>query len=150
MSDEKFECELPAFQAPAAEIREILTRYRVVAVIGLSPKPDRPSYGVASYLKNAGYAIIPVHPIAPAILGEKAYPSLTAIPPERGVEIVDIFRRADQLMPHVEEAIAVGAKVVWFQEGIVNNEAARRAREAGLQVVQNRCMLKEHRALRGD
>ena len=143
----EFECELPQHHSTPDEVREILEKYRVVAVIGLSIKPERDSHKVASYLKEAGYEIIPIHPAQEQILGEKAYPKLTDVPPERGVEIVDIFRRPDRVMPHVEEAIAIGAKVVWFQEGIINNEAADRAREAGLQVVQNLCMLKEHKAL---
>ena len=145
MSD--FQCELPKHHSTPDEIREILERYRVVAVIGLSIKPERDSHRVASYLKDAGYEIIPIHPAQDEILGERAYAKLTEVPPERGVEIVDIFRRPDMVMPHVEEAIAIGAKVVWFQEGIINNEAADRAREAGLQVVQNLCMLKEHKGL---
>jgi len=145
MSD--FACELPRHHSAPEQIREILETHKVVAVVGLSTKPERPSYGVAEYLQKAGYTIIPVHPAASEILGEKAYARLTDIPAERGVEVVDIFRRPDQVMPHVEEAIAIGAKVVWFQEGIINNEAADRAKDAGLKVVQNRCMLKEHMAL---
>jgi len=102
---------------------------------------------VAAYLQTAGYRIVPVHPRADEILGEKAFRDLRAIPAEIGVEIVDIFRRPNAVPPHVEEAIDIGAKVVWLQEGIVHNEAAERAKAAGLAVVQNRCMLKEHRAL---
>jgi len=145
MSD--FECELPQHRATSSEVREILEGYRIVAVVGLSTKPERPSYHVAEYLKNAGFTIIPVHPAADEILGEKCWPKLTDIPAELGVEIVDVFRRPDMVMPHVEEAISIGAKAIWFQEGIINNEAAARAKEAGLRVVQNLCMLKEHRAL---
>lgn len=143
----EFECELPQHRATSDEVRAILEDYKVVAVVGLSTKPERPSYLVARYLQQAGYKIIPVHPAADEILGEKTYPKLTDIPVELGVEIVDIFRRPDMVMPHVEEAIEIGAKVVWFQEGIINNEAAARAKEAGLKVVQNLCMLKEHKAL---
>ena len=91
--------------------------------------------------------LYPIHPKAESILGEKAYPDLHAVPKDAGIEIVDIFRRPDAVGPHVDEAIAVGAKVVWFQEGIINNEAAAKAEDAGLTVVQNRCMLKEHRRL---
>ena len=145
----EFECELPQYHSTPDDIREILEKYRVVAVVGLSTKPERDSHHVAAYLKEAGYEIIPIHPATDVILGERTYPKLTDVPAERGVEIVDIFRRPDRVMPHVEEAIAIGAKVVWFQEGIINNEAADRAREAGLQVVQNRCMLKEHKNITG-
>ena len=145
MSD--FECELPQHRGTPDEIRRVLEDYKVVAVVGMSNKPVRPSYHVAEYLMSVGYTIIPVHPAADEILGLKCYPKLTDIPAEMGVEIVDIFRRPDLVMPHVEEAIEIGAKAVWFQEGVINNEAAARAKEAGLQVVQNLCMLKEHRIL---
>ena len=145
MSD--FECELPQHRATPDEIRRVLENYKVVAVVGMSNKPERPSYRVAEYLIGAGYTVIPVHPAQDEILGLKCYPKLTDIPAEVGVEIVDVFRRPDMVMPHVEEAIAIGAKAIWFQEGIINNEAAARAKEAGLAVVQNLCMLKEHRAL---
>lgn len=147
MSEEKFECELPRHHATHDEIRAILEGYKVVAVVGLSTFEGKPSYGVAAYLQAAGYTIVPIHPKAESILGEKAYANLRDVPAELGVEIVDIFRRPDAVMAHVEEAIDVGAKVVWMQEGVINNAAADRAREAGLQVVMNLCMLKEHRAL---
>jgi hypothetical protein len=144
---ERFDCELPQHGSSPAEIRDALEKYRVVAVVGLSTDPSKPSYEVAAYLQGAGYKIVPIHPRAVTILGEKAYPGLLAVPRELGIEIVDIFRRPDAVMPHVEEAIAIGAKLVWFQEGIVNNAAAARALAAGLGVVQSRCMLKEHRRL---
>ena len=148
--DEKFQCELPAFHNPPEEVRETLARYRVVAVVGLSPSPEKDSHEVAAYLQGQGFRIVPVHPQADEILGEKAYPDLVAAAADHAIEIVDIFRRPDQVVPHVEEAIAIGAKVVWFQEGIINNEAAKLAKDAGLTVIQNRCMLKEHRALSAD
>ncbi|MDP6418847.1 MAG: CoA-binding protein [Candidatus Krumholzibacteria bacterium] len=141
------QCELPENPSSPDEIRGILENYRVIAVVGLSPKPDRPSHRVSAYMQEQGYRIIPVHPIAEEILGEKAWPSLEAIPAEEGVEIVNLFRPPDKVPPHVEEAIRIKAKVVWMQEGIVNNEAAKRAKEAGLEVVQGRCLLKEHKLL---
>lgn len=124
---------------------KILREYRNIAVVGVSPKPDRPSYRVASYLAEHSYNVIPVNPNAQQILGKPCYPSLSAIP--EPVEVVDIFRRAEDVMPIVEEAIKIGAKVVWMQEGIINEPAASRAREAGLRVVMDKCMLKEHQRL---
>jgi predicted CoA-binding protein len=135
-------CELPAQNATAEEIRTILEAYRSIAVVGLSDKPDRDSHRVAAYLKQKGYRIIPVNPKVGEVLGEQSYPSLKDVP--EPVEIVDIFRRPEAVPAIVDEAIAVGAKVVWMQEGIVHNEAAGKARAAGLQVVMNRCILKEH------
>lgn len=123
-------------------ITAILERYKTLAVVGLSSKPARPSYGVASYLKARGYRIIPVNPNEKAVLGEKAYPTLQAVPV--AVELVVIFRRPEFVPEVVERAIRKGAKVIWMQEGIAHEEAARRAREAGLEVVQDRCILKEH------
>jgi len=127
------------------EIEGILKEGRTVAVVGLSPKPDRPSYIVARYLQAQGYRIIPVNPNTQEILGEKAYPTLLSIPEK--VDIVDIFRRPEEVPPVVEEAISIGAKVVWMQEGIVNEAAAQRAKEAGLKVVVDRCLKKEHQRL---
>lgn len=124
---------------------EILKSSRVVAVVGLSPKPDRPSYRVASYLKEQGYRIIPVNPQASEILGEVCYPDLASIP--EPIDVVDIFRRSEEVPAIVEEAIKIGAKAVWMQEGVINNQAAARAGEAGLLVVMDRCMLKEHQKL---
>src|SRR4030042_745500 len=121
---------------------EILTSSRVVAMVGISPKPTRPSCRVASYLKRKGYRIIPVNPGIKQILGETSYPDLLSIP-ER-VDVVDIFRRSEDVPAIVEEAIKIGAKTVWMQEGVINEEAAARAREAGLRVVMNKCMRKEH------
>ena len=126
---------------------EILSFSRVVAVVGLSSKTDRPSYEVASYLKEQGYKIIPVNPMEKEILGEICYPDLASIP--EPVDVVDIFRRSEEVLPIVEEAIKIGAKAVWMQEGVVNGEAAARAREAGLLVIMDECMLKEHQRLGG-
>ena len=121
---------------------KILNTYRTVAVVGLSPKPERPSNRVANYLKEQGYRVIPVNTYATEILGETCYPDLSSIP--EPVDVVDIFRRPEAVPPIVEEAIEIGAKAVWMQEGVINEEAAARAKEAGLLVVMDRCMLKEH------
>ena len=126
---------------------EILKSSRVVALVGLSAKPDRPSNIVASYLKENGYRVIPVNPQEEKILGEVCYPDLNSIP--EPVDVVDIFRRPEDVPPIVEEAIKVGAKAVWMQEGVINEEAAARAESAGLQVVMDKCMKKEHAALQG-
>ena len=127
------------------EIKKILTESKTIAVVGLSPKEDRPSYRVAYYLKSKGYRIIPVNPNAQEILGEKSYPDLRSIP--ENIDVVDIFRKSEDVLPVVDEAIQTGAKAVWMQEDIVNEPAAQKARSAGLLVVMDRCMLKEHRKL---
>jgi predicted CoA-binding protein len=129
------------------EIKDTLSKFKKVAVVGISPKEDRPSYIVASYLKSKGYRIIPVRPDGEEILGEKVYHSLLEIPKEIGVEVVDIFRRAEDVPPIVEEAVQRGAKVVWMQEGIIHKEAGQKAIKAGLKVVMDRCMKKEHQRL---
>lgn len=129
------------------DIKKILSNYKNVAVVGISPKADRPSYIVASYLKSKGYRIIPVRPDGKEILGEKVYHTLLEIPKEIGVEVVDIFRRSEDVPPIVEEAVQRGAKVVWMQEGIIHKEAGEKAAKAGLKVVMNRCMKKEHQRL---
>ncbi len=130
---------------PDEVIQQVLRQHRRVAVVGLSDRPDRPSHGVAAYLQRAGYTIIPVNPTIQETLGERAYPSLREAP--QPIEIVDVFRRPEHVPPVVDDAIAAGAKVLWLQEGIVNEQAAERARAAGLTVVQDRCMYKEHRRL---
>ena len=129
-----------------SNIEQILKDSRTIAVVGLSPNPDRPSYDVAKYLKEQGYRIIAVNPTIEEWQGEKAYSDLRSIP-ER-IDIVDIFRRSEDVPPIVDEAIQVGAQVVWMQEGIVHEEAANKALQAGLQVVMDRCALKEHQSLR--
>ena len=115
--------------------------------MGISSKEDRPSFIVASYLKSKGYRIIPVRPDDEKILGEKVYPSLTEIPKEIEIEVVDIFRKSEDVPPIVEEAIRRGAKVVWMQEGVINEEAKAKAEQAGLKVSMNRCIKKEHQRL---
>jgi uncharacterized protein len=128
-----------------AEIRDLLIRYRRIAVVGLSDKPDRPSHGVAAYLQRVGYDVTPVNPTIREALGVAAVPSLREAP--QPVEIVDVFRRPEDVPPVADDAIAAGAKVLWLQEGIVNEAAAEKARAAGMTVVQDRCMFKEHHRL---
>jgi predicted CoA-binding protein len=133
-----------SFQNPRpGEIKAFLERIRTIAVVGLSPDPDRPSYSVAMYLKNNGYRIVPVRPGGGEILGEKVYPRLADIP--FPVDAVDCFRRSALVGFHVDEAIAFPASGVWLQEGVIDEEAAQRAFAAGLFVVMDRCMLKDHR-----
>jgi len=128
-------------------IEELLRTARTIAVVGLSSKKFRPSYGVSEYMKRAGYRIIPVNPNETEVLGEKAYSSLAEIPEK--VDIVDIFRRSEFVPEIVEEAIRAGARSVWMQEGVIHEEAARRARDAGLIVIMDRCILKDHRRMQG-
>ena len=144
MSNEET-CELPAFRVSDEEARKVMERYKTVAVVGLSSNPEKPSHFVPKYLKEHGYTIIPVNPTAKGeILGEKVYAGLKDVPQK--VEVVDIFRPPKDVPPIVEEAIAIGAKVVWMQEGIVNNAAAERAKAAGLTVIMDKCMMKVHRS----
>jgi hypothetical protein len=136
-------CELPLTNATPDEIRQLLATARTIAIVGLSDKPERDSFRVAQYLKAHGYRIIPVNPNVPEVLGERAYASLRDVPVP--VDIVDIFRKPEAVPGIVEDAIAIGARAIWMQEGIAHNAAADRARAAGLQVVMNKCMMKEHR-----
>jgi predicted CoA-binding protein len=126
-------------------ISEILHSCHTIAVVGLSSKRFRPSYGVAEYLKRSGYRIIPVNPHETEVLGERCYPDLELIP--EPVDLVDIFRRSEHVPEVVEAAIRIAAKAVWMQEGVIHERAARRAEEAGLAVVMDRCILKDHRRL---
>ena len=123
-------------------ILTILEHYKTLAVVGLSSKSSRPSHGVSAYMKAHGYRIIPVNPNETEVLGERAYPSLEAVP--EPVEVVVVFRRAEYVRDVVESAIHKGAKVIWMQEGVFNREASLRAQEAGLTVIEDRCILKEH------
>ena len=127
-----------------ATIRKVLRNSKTIAVVGLSPKPKRPSHQVASYLMSAGYTIVPVNPGQDEILGQKCYPNLRAIPGSVDVDMVDIFRRPEAVLPIVEDAIAIGAQHIWMQEGIVNKEAAKKAEEAGLTVIMDRCTKIDH------
>jgi len=124
----------------------ILRSYRVWAIVGCSSNPSRPSHGVSRYLVRAGYEVVPVNPKEASVHGLTAYPDLASVPEEtRGrIEVVDIFRRSDLVMPHVEEAIAVGAKAIWMQLDVWNPEAAEVASHAGLLVVMNRCPAIDH------
>ena len=124
------------------EIKRILSENKTIAVVGLSPKWNRPSHFAAKYMKEHGYKIIPVNPGYDEILGEKCYKSLLDIP--EPVDIVDIFRRSKDVPPIVDDAIRIGAKVVWMQLTVVNEEAAQKAREAGLEVVMDRCVKIEY------
>ena len=123
-------------------IPDLLRKSRVIAVVGLSSKQFRPSYGVAEYMQREGYRIIPVNPHETEVLGEKSYAHLRDVPGH--VDIVDIFRRSEFVQPIVEDAIRVGASAVWMQEGVVDEQSAEKARAAGLAVVMDRCILKEH------
>ena len=127
-------------------IEELLRSSRVIAVVGLSSKKFRPSYGVAEYMQHEGYRIIPVNPNEEGVLGEKAYKRLEDIP-ER-IDIVDIFRRSEFVQPIVESAIRLGAKAVWMQEGVWHEQAAQRAIDAGMAVAMDHCILKDHRRLK--
>jgi predicted CoA-binding protein len=127
------------------EMAALLRASRTIAVVGLSHKRSRPSYGVSEYMQNAGYRIIPVNPLETEVLGEKAYSTLEEIP--EPVDIVDVFRRSEFVPEIVESAIRIGAKAIWLQEDVVHEQAATRGREAGLTVVMDRCILKEHRRL---
>ena len=129
------------------EIKDILKRARVIASVGLSADETKDSCGVATYLKRPRYTVVPVNPNADRILGSKAYPNLAALPMK--VDVVQVFRPASEAMRIVEDAIRIGASVVWMQEGIINEEAAARGRSAGLAVVMDRCMMQEHRRLMG-
>jgi predicted CoA-binding protein len=139
------ECEFPKSNATNDEIAEILRTSKIIAVVGLSPKPERPSHGVSVYMMEQGYTIIPVNPGQDEILGQKSYKSVLAVPGP--IDIVNIFREPAAVPEIVGEAIAKKAKVVWMQEGIVHNEAADKARAAGLKVVMNKCLYKEHARL---
>jgi predicted CoA-binding protein len=127
-------------------IPEILSKFKTIAVVGLSDKPEKPSNSVSKYMLEAGYAIIPVNPMHDEVFGLKCYPSLLSLPDEvkSSVEIVNVFRKPSDVPPIIDEAIAVGAKAVWLQLGITHEEAAEKARQHGIVVVQNRCILVEH------
>jgi predicted CoA-binding protein len=140
-------CELPAFRTSDADAGKLLLRAKTIAVVGCSTNPDKPSHHVPCYLQQQGFRIVPVNPTVKGqqLLGETVYGSLNEIPIP--VDVVDIFRPPKDVPPIVEEAIAIGAKAIWMQEGIVNNGAAERAKAAGLQVVMDKCMMKVHRSI---
>ncbi len=141
-------CEVPAANPPDAEIRTILEDSRIVAVVGLSPNPERDSNRVARYLMANGYTVVPVNPAVDEILGQKCFPDLPSVP--GAVDVVDVFRSAEFIPAIVDQAIAGKAKVVWMQLGLAHEESAAKARAAGLRVVSSRCMKVEHSRLIGD
>lgn len=128
-------------------MKDILLSAKTIASVGLSSNPKKESYGIVSYLKSQGYRVIPVNPTVSEVLGEKSYPDLESVPEK--IDVVQVFRKPEDVPPIVDGAIKVGAKVVWMQEGIVNEEAAQKAREAGLQVVMDACMRATHQRLIG-
>ncbi|MBM4276327.1 MAG: CoA-binding protein [Deltaproteobacteria bacterium] len=129
------------------ELKEMLKNGETIAVVGISPKEDRPSFRVAAYLQSKSYRIIPVRPDGDTILGEKVYRNLMDIPEGMEVDVVDIFRKSEEVPPIVEEAIRRGAKIIWMQEGVIHQKAGEEAEKAGLKVVMDRCMKKEHQRL---
>ncbi len=141
-------CPIPAITADSEEIKEILSTVKTIAVVGLSPNPAKDSHRVAAYLQSVGYKIVPIYPKEDEILGEKVYRSLAEVPFK--IDMIDVFRKPAALPAIVQAAIDRGdVDVVWFQKGIVNDEAAKMARDAGMKVVQNRCTMVDHRALIG-
>lgn len=140
------ECEFPTINEPSQELENILKTSKTIAIIGLSPNEEKDSYKVAKYLIEAGYVIYPIYPKEESILGQKVYRSLSEI--EGDIDIVDVFRKPDALGQVVDEVIARGGvKTVWFQLGLANNSAAQKAKDAGLNVVQSRCIKIEHQRM---
>ena len=128
-------------------VRQSLTDCKTIAVVGLSPKPHRDSFRVAKYMQDHGFRIVPINPNAPEVLGEKAYASLTEAAMHERIDMVNCFRNSEDIPPIAAEAIAIGAKSLWLQLGVVNDVAAKQATDAGLVVVQNLCLMVEHRQL---
>ena len=125
-------------------ILELLKKAKTIAVVGLTDDPGKPSYGVAEYLQSRGYRIVPINPKLNQVLGERAYPSLSEAAKAEKIDLVDVFRRPDAVPAIVDEVLALGIPALWLQETVVHEAAARKAREAGVQVVMDKCMLKEH------
>lgn len=142
---ENMRCEIPDKNPPPEEVVKILETHKRIAVVGCSPKPWRDSHKVARYLLENGYDVIPVNPGQREILGKTCYKSLKDVPD--GVEVVDIFLNPKRVPPVVDQAIEIGAKTVWMQLGVVDNASAEKAREHGIQVVMNRCIMEEHRKM---
>jgi len=132
----------PELSPEERELRSLLGEAKVVAVVGISSKPWRPSYGVAAYLQEHGYRIVPVNPNEEEVLGEQVYASLLDIPKKVHVDVVDVFRRAEHTPDVARDAVAIGARLLWLQEGIVSEEAARIAAEGGLEVIMGVCIMK--------
>jgi uncharacterized protein len=142
------ECEFPQSNATNDELVEMMDEMKTIAVMGLSPVESKPSFFVPKYMQEQGYKIFPVYPKEDTIMGEKVYRSLSEIP--ENVDCVNIFRKPAAVTAIVDEAIKRGdVKIIWMQEGIVNNEAADKAREAGMKVVQTKCLMVEHRMIKG-
>lgn len=140
-------CELPLNNPTSEEIRLILLSVKTIAIVGLSDKVERPSYHVALYLKEQGYKIVPVNPNIKEVLGEKAYARLEDVPYK--IDVVDIFRKSQEVPEIVDSSIKISAKIIWMQEGVVHNLAAQKAKENGLRVVMNKCIMKEHKKVIG-
>jgi uncharacterized protein len=132
----------------AHDVKEVLKKAKTIAVVGLSDNPGRTSYHVARYLQDMGYKVIPINPNIKECLGEKAYPDLMEV--KEKVDIVDVFRRSEDVPPVADDAIAIGANCLWMQLGIVNEEAAKKAESAGLKVVMDHCIMVEHRTMSSD
>lgn len=142
------ECEFPTVNSNNEEIKDIFNETKTIAIVGLSPDSEKASNRVAAYLQNAGFKIVPIYPKEDIILGEKVYRSLSEIPFQ--IDMVDIFRKPDAIAKVVDEALTIAnIKSVWFQLGLANNEAAKKAKDAGLKVVQNKCTKIEHKAIFG-
>ncbi len=135
-------CEIPDYNPPGKEIIDILKESRTIAIVGCSPKTNRDSYKVAKYLLDHGYKVIPVRPAINTILDQKTYPDLKSIP--ESVDIVDIFRRPDTIPEICEDAVKIGAKIVWMQAGLASSKGAKIARDKGLKVIQSKCIMVEH------
>ena len=149
MSETTAADEPRAYVPSDAELRSILGDAETIAVVGLTSKPDRPSHDVAAFLRSKGYRIVPVNPNETEVLGERAYPSLSDIPQDIRVDVVDVFRRAEDTPPIAEAAVARGAKVLWLQDGIVNEDARRIAEDAGLTVIMGVCIRTTSKRLAG-
>ena len=146
MSDD----ETSPYAPSDATLRSILSQTRTIALVGLSSKPHRDSHGVARYLQHQGYKVVPVNPNELEVLGETAYPSLLDVPTEVAIDIVDVFRKAEETPPVAEQAVSIGARVLWLQEGIVSDEARRIAEEGGLTVVMDLCIRTTRARLEGE
>ena len=145
-ADRDANCELPAVRATPEQLRKVLADAKTIAVVGLSRNPDKASHAIAAYLQRNGYRVLPVNPqVEGQLLGERVYLNLREI--DVPVDVVDVFRPSEDVPAIVDDAIAIKAKAVWLQEGIVHNAAAEKAKAAGLAVVMDRCMQKEHRAM---
>lgn len=140
-------CAIPSHNPTSEQVRDLLKRAKRIAVVGLSDKPDRDSYIVAQYLMRAGYEVLPVNPAIGEVLGVKAYKSLAEVP--GAIDIVDIFRKSDAVPAIVDEAIGRKAGAIWMQLGVTHEEAAKKAEQAGMQVVQSRCIKVDHMRLVG-